>query len=129
MWFLVLLLLYRNNNRKLIGVLFSFRIQFRKQILLRFPHTGKTNFICTGVISLILCYLLQKFADFEIPAGFSKSDMLNWSLKKFENHQKQDKKLSEAWRMNLRIDILPLLATGKIPRSSETNITSHNWIH
>ena len=28
---------------------------------------------------------------------------------------------------NIRIDILPLLAARKIPRSSEINITSHNW--
>ena len=49
-----------------------------------------------------------------------------WLLKKFENHQKQGKKLSEAWHMNPKIDILPLLVTRKILKSSETNITSHN---
>ena len=55
--------------------------------------------------------------------------MFNWSFKKFENHQKQGKWSSEARNMNMRIDILPLLATLKIPMSSEINITSHNWIH
>ena len=55
--------------------------------------------------------------------------MFNWLLKKFENRQKQGKQSSEAWSMNTRIDILPLLATRKIPRSSEINITSHNWIY
>ena len=125
MWFLVLLLLYRNNDRTLIGVLFS----FINRSCWDFPHTRKTNFTCTGVICLILCYLLWKFADFEITAGFSKSDMFNWLFKKFENHQKQGKKMSKAWHMNLRIDILPLLVTRKISRSSETDITSHYWIH
>ena len=50
-------------------------------------------------------------------------------FKKFKNHQKQGKKLSEALNVNLRTDILPLLVTRKIPRSSETDVTSHNWIH
>ena len=125
MWFLILLFLYRNNDRKLIGVLFS----FVNRSCLDFPHTRKTNFTYTGVICLILCYLLSTFADFEITAGFSKSDMFNWLLKKFENHQKQGKKLSEAWRMNLKTGILPLLVTRKISRSSQTNTTSLNWIH
>ena len=40
MTFLVLLLLYRNNDRKLIGVL----SQFRKQVLLRFFSYSQKNF-------------------------------------------------------------------------------------
>ena len=47
----------------------------------------------------------------------------------FENRQKQGKRSSEARSMNMRIYILPLLATRKIPRSSEINITSHDWIY
>ena len=47
----------------------------------------------------------------------------------FENRQKQGKRSSEAQSMNMRIYILPLLATRKIPRSSEINITSYDWIY
>ena len=122
---LILLLFYRNNDRKLIGVLFS----FVNCSCWDFSHTRKKIFTCTGVICLILCHLLKKFADFEITAGFSKSDIFNWLLKKFENFQKQGKQSSEARSMNMRIDILPLLATRKVPRSSEINITFHNWIY
>ena len=50
-------------------------------------------------------------------------------FKKFENRQKQGKQWTEARSIKMRIVILPLLATRKIPRSSEINITSHNWIH
>ena len=41
--------------------------------------------------------------------------MFDWLLKKFENRQKQGKQSSEARSMNMRIDILPLLATRKNP--------------
>ena len=50
-------------------------------------------------------------------------------FKKFENRQKQGQQSSEARSVKMRTDILPLLATRKISRSSEINIMSHNWIH
>ena len=75
MRFLVSLPLYRNKDRKLIGVLFSFGNRFCSD----FPHTRKKIFTCTGLVinMLDLFYLLQKFVDFEITVGFSKSDMFN----------------------------------------------------
>ena len=63
----------KNNDRKLIGVLFSFVNRSCRDL----AHTCKKIFTCTEVICLILHYLLQKFADFEITTGFSKSDMFN----------------------------------------------------
>ena len=54
MKFLVLLLLYRNNERKLIGVLFSFVNSSCQD----FSHTRKKILTCFGVICLILYYLL-----------------------------------------------------------------------
>ena len=54
MRFLILLLLYQNNDRKLIGVLFSFVNRSCRD----FSHTRKKNFTCTGVICLILYHLL-----------------------------------------------------------------------
>ena len=73
MKFLGLLLLYRNNERKLIGVLFSFVNSSCQD----FSHTCQKLLTCFGVICLILYYLLQKFADFEVTVGFSKSDMFD----------------------------------------------------
>ena len=68
-----LLLLYRKNERKLIGVLFSFVNSSCQD----FSHTCKKILTCFGVICLILYYLLQTFSDFEVTVGFSKSDMFD----------------------------------------------------
>ena len=54
MRFLVLLLLYRNNERKLIGVLFSFINSSCQD----FSHTHKKILTCFRVICMILYYLL-----------------------------------------------------------------------
>ena len=74
-------------------------LQFRKQFLPRFFSYLQKNLTCFGVICLILYYLLQEFADFEVTVGFSKSDMFDWLLRKFENRQKLGKQLSEARRI------------------------------
>ena len=91
-----------------------------------FLHTRKKMFTCTLVICFILYYILYTFADFKITAGFSKSDMFNWLLEKFENRQKQVNRSMKCEYKNW--NSLPLLATHKIPGSSEINFTSHNWM-
>ena len=72
MTFLILLLLYQNNDRKLVGDLSS----FVNRSCWDFSRTRKKIFTSTRVICSILYHLLQTSADFEITAGFSKSDML-----------------------------------------------------
>ena len=85
----------------------------------------------SGVCCIIL-YHLEVNQNFVKNKSKTKKFPLTWYIncpKKFENRQKLGKQSSEARSMNMRIDILPLLATRKIPRSSEINITSHNWIY
>ena len=50
MRFFILLLVYQNNDRKLIAFLFS----FVNRSCLDFSHTCKKIFTCTGIICLIL---------------------------------------------------------------------------
>ena len=114
MRFLVLLLLYRNNERKLIGVLFSFVNSSCQD----FSHTRKKNFNLFRSYMLDFILLTLKVCRFWSNSWIQQIRYVWLIVKKVWKSSETRQTVVRSMK-NMRIDILPLLPARKIPRSSE----------